>query len=200
MTVVSLIVDGTLDLSTTAREVLGTDLPLIDDAVTIEHCMANRSGIGDYLDEDIQHDYDDYLMPMSVNRVGDDRAVPRGARWLPHEVSSGQEVLLLQRRFHGARPDRRTSQWRRVPRPRSAACLRARPAWPTRRFCGPTSSPADAAMGYLEVDGVWRSNVFHIPVRGNGDGGIYTTVADVRSLWLALFEGRIVPQEWVARW
>jgi CubicO group peptidase (beta-lactamase class C family) len=58
--------------------------------------------------------------------------------------------------------------------------------------------PGRAAMGYLEVDGVWRSNVFHIPVRGNGDGGIYTTVADVRLLWLAFFEGRIVPQEWVA--
>jgi CubicO group peptidase (beta-lactamase class C family) len=58
--------------------------------------------------------------------------------------------------------------------------------------------PGRAAMGYLQVDGVWRSNVFHIPVRGNGDGGIYTTVADVRSLWLALFEGRIVPMEWVA--
>ena len=50
--------------------------------------------------------------------------------------------------------------------------------------------PGRAAMGYLQVDGVWRSNVFHIPVRGNGDGGIYTTVADVRRLWLALFEGR----------
>ena len=39
---------------------------------------------------------------------------------------------------------------------------------------------------------MWRSNVFHLPVRGNGDGGIYTTVADVRSLWLAFFDGRIV--------
>jgi CubicO group peptidase (beta-lactamase class C family) len=58
--------------------------------------------------------------------------------------------------------------------------------------------PGRAALGYLEVDGVWRTNVFHLPVRGNGDGGIYTTVADVRRLWLALFEGRIVPDEWVA--
>ena len=40
--------------------------------------------------------------------------------------------------------------------------------------------PGRAAMGYLEIDGVWRTNVFHLPVRGNGDGGIYTTVADVR--------------------
>jgi hypothetical protein len=58
--------------------------------------------------------------------------------------------------------------------------------------------PGRAALGYVEMGGTWRTNVFHLPVRGNGDGGIYTTVADVRSMWLALFEGRIVPLEWVS--
>ena len=49
---VSLIEDGLLELSTTARSVLGGDLPLIDDDVTVEQLLAHRSGIGDYLDED----------------------------------------------------------------------------------------------------------------------------------------------------
>ena len=48
----SLIEDGTLELDTTARSLLGDDLPLIDDEVTVEHLLAHRSGIGDYLDED----------------------------------------------------------------------------------------------------------------------------------------------------
>ena len=43
-----------------------------------------------------------------------------------------------------------------------------------------------------------RSNVLHLPVRGNGDGGIYTTAADVHALWDALFAGRIVSQATVA--
>ena len=43
-------------LDTTARSVLGDDLPLIDDDVTIEHLLAHRSGIGDYLDEDVEQD------------------------------------------------------------------------------------------------------------------------------------------------
>ena len=42
--------------------------------------------------------------------------------------------------------------------------------------------PAGAALGYLEVDGVTRTNVFHLPVRGTGDGGIYSTVADISCL------------------
>ena len=55
LAVVSLVVDGSLELSTPARALLGTDLPLIGDEVTIEHLLAHRSGIGDYLDEDV-HD------------------------------------------------------------------------------------------------------------------------------------------------
>jgi hypothetical protein len=35
-------------------------------------------------------------------------------------------------------------------------------------------------------------------VRGNGDGGIYTTAADVVSLWRAMFGGRIVTTSTVA--
>jgi CubicO group peptidase (beta-lactamase class C family) len=34
--------------------------------------------------------------------------------------------------------------------------------------------------------------VFHLPVRGSGDGGIYSTAADLRAFWSALFAGRIV--------
>ena len=56
--------------------------------------------------------------------------------------------------------------------------------------------PGDAALGYLG-DGP-RTNMFHLPVLGSGDGGIYSTAADIRSLWTALFDGRIVSERWVA--
>ena len=52
LVVVSVIEDGMLALTTTARSVLGDDLALIGDRVTLEHLLAHRSGIGDYLDED----------------------------------------------------------------------------------------------------------------------------------------------------
>src|SRR5215207_2668003 len=43
LAVISLVESGAVDLATTARSVLGGDLPLIDDAVTIEHLLAHRS-------------------------------------------------------------------------------------------------------------------------------------------------------------
>jgi CubicO group peptidase (beta-lactamase class C family) len=52
--------------------------------------------------------------------------------------------------------------------------------------------PGDAAVGYLPLDGVDRSNVFHLPVLASGDGGIHTTAADMSSFWRALFAGEIV--------
>lgn len=57
--------------------------------------------------------------------------------------------------------------------------------------------PGPAAAGYVEIDGTWRTNVFDLPVRGSGDGGAYSTVADPRSLWQAFFAGEIVSAGWV---
>ena len=55
------------------------------------------------------------------------------------------------------------------------------------------------AIGYVPAGGGrWRSNVFHLPVRGVGDGGAYTTVADLSNFWRALFARKIVPARWVA--
>ena len=57
--------------------------------------------------------------------------------------------------------------------------------------------PGDAAIGYLTADGP-RTNVLHLPVRGSGDGGIYSTAADMSALWRALFSGAIVSEGWAA--
>ena len=58
--------------------------------------------------------------------------------------------------------------------------------------------PDRTALGYLPIDGVSRTNVFHLPVRGSGDGGIYSTAADISTFWQTLFTGKLVPAAWVA--
>jgi CubicO group peptidase (beta-lactamase class C family) len=197
LSVVSLIVDGTLELSTPARAVLGNDLSLIDDAVTVEHLLAHRSGIGDYLDEDVEHDRDDYLMPVPVHELADTEHYLAVLDGFPTKFPAGEQfsycnggfvvLALIAERASGVPFHELVQQ--RVCEPAGMIDT---------DFLRSDELPGRAAMGYLDIDGVWRSNVFHLPVRGNGDGGIYTTVADVRRLWLALVAGRIVPQQWVA--
>jgi CubicO group peptidase (beta-lactamase class C family) len=196
LAVVSLIADGAIDLSTTARSLLGDDLPLIRDDVTVEHLLAHRSGIGDYLDENVELDINAYLMPVPVHELATSDsylAVLGGhpTKFAPGErfeyCNGGYVVLgLIAERASGVPFHELVVE--RVCEP---AGMR------DTEFLRSDDLPERTAIGYLELDGVWRSNVFHLPVRGSGDGGIYTTAADVRTLWMALFGGRIVSSDWV---
>jgi CubicO group peptidase (beta-lactamase class C family) len=197
VTVMSLIVDGVLDLSTTARSVLGSDLPLIGADVTVEHLLSHRSGIGDYLDEDAEPDRDDYLMPVPVHELVTTEQYLVALDGHPTKFPAGDDfsycnggfviLALIAERTSGVPYHDLVRQ--RVCEPASMTDT---------AFLRSDELPGRAALGYIEVDGVMRSNVFHLPVRGNGDGGIYSTVADIRSFWTAFFGGVLVPPEWVS--
>ena len=51
--------------------------------------------------------------------------------------------------------------------------------------------PGARRPGYLTVDGL-RTNVLHLPVLGNGDGGVVLDRNRPSGFWEALFAGRIV--------
>ena len=69
LVVLSLVEEGVLALDTLARSILNSDLPLIDDAVTIEHVLSHHSGIGDYIDEDGGLEVDDYILSAPVHTL-----------------------------------------------------------------------------------------------------------------------------------
>lgn len=58
---------------------------------------------------------------------------------------------------------------------------------PHAQFARTDDLPANTALGYL-ANG--RSNVFHLPVVGMGDGGAFFTLDDTSAFWQALFGGR----------
>jgi CubicO group peptidase (beta-lactamase class C family) len=193
LTVMSLVERGELGLSTTARSVLGADLSLIDDRVTVEQLLAHRSGIGDYLDEDELDDTNDYVMTVPVHQLATTEQFLVVLDGHPMKYEPGERfgycnggyvvlALLAERAtgipFHDLVDER--------------VC---RPAGLTSTsFLRSDELPGRAAVGYLDDEGL-RTNVLHLPVRGNGDGGHYTTAADVHALWHALFAGRVVSQE-----
>ena len=196
LAVMRLVEQDTLHLDTRVRSLLGDDLPLIDDRVTIEQLLAHRSGIGDYLDEDLIEHADDYVMTRPVHELTDVSAfLPMldghaqrfepGTRFVYN--NGGYMVLaLVAERVSGRSYHDLVDE------------LVVQPAGLTGTgFLRSDELPGDAAVGYLYETGL-RSNVFHLPVLGNGDGGIYTTLDDVDAFWSALFGGRIVSTETVA--
>ncbi len=196
LVVMRLVEQGTLELDTPARSLLGADLPLIAADVTIEHLLAHRSGIGDYLDEDAVDDVREYVMPVPVHELatteqylpvldGHDTVSPAGERFAYNNAGYVVLALLAERatgvEFHDL--------------VRTLVCEPA--GMIDTVFLRSDELPGRAALGYLSSDGL-RTNVLHLPVRGNGDGGIYSTAADLSALWGALYAGRIVAEDRLA--
>ena len=195
LTVASLIDSGDLRFDTTVRSLLGEALPMIDDAVTIEQLLGHTSGIGDYLDEDAIGDIDDYVMTLPVHLLdaptqylpeldGHPQTSPPGTRFAYN--NGGYVVLSVAVEMATGRDYYELVQ-ERVLDPAGMA---------ETGFERSDALPTGAAMGYL-ADG--RSNILHLPVRGAGDGGAYSTVRDLEALWRALFAGRILPMPAVER-
>ena len=202
LTVVSLIEDGTLSLTTRARDLLGSDLPLIDNLVTVEHLLGHCSGIGDYLDESAGGEITDYAMPFGVHLLDTTEHYIAALDGHPMQFAPGEHFAYCNSGYVvlALLAERAT----RVP---FGDLVRARVCVPASMhhtaFLRSDELPARAATGYLSppqasdghVDD--RTNVFHLPVCGSGDGGLYSTVGDMHSFWRALIDGRIVSPRWV---
>lgn len=191
LSILSLVQDGALALETPARQILGEDLPLIADDVTVDHLLTHTSGIGDYLDEEI-----DALAPMTVPVQALDSTpaylavldgfptkFPAGERF--SYCNGGYVVLaVIAERVSG------------LPFTELVARRVFEPAGMTASgFSRSDHLPPRTATGY-KGDG--RSNVFDLPVLGSGDGGAHSTARDVHRFWRALGQGRIVDERFVA--
>ena len=193
LAVLRLVQEGALRLDAPVRPVLGGDLPLIHDDVRVEHLLEHTSGIGDYLDESAGWESDDHVLPVPVHTLdeteafvpiidGFEQAFTPGERFA--YCNGGYIVLaLLVERVSGG------SFHSFVER---EVCARA--GLGATGFLRNDELPGDAALGYLYDEGL-RTNVLHLPVRGNGDGGIYSTADDLHRFWGALTSREIVGEE-----
>ena len=190
---------GLLSLDQSIKELFPDLLPKLDASVTVENLLTHTSGIPDYFDEETESDYEEcwrqvpvYQMRSALDFVpfvcNKEMKYSPGARFGYNNMGF---VLL------GLVVDKVTGQ-------RFQAYIEEKifgPAW--MRSSGYFASdrmPEHCATGYLiEADGSWRSNIFSIPVIGHGDGGVFTTAADVGRFWKALFSGTYFDNDMLQR-
>lgn len=195
LTVLSLVADGLLALTDPVRPLLGANLQLIDDEVTVEHLLAHRSGIGDYLDESLAIGPTEYVLSVPIHELaetvgylpmldGHPQVTPPGETFAYNNGAFVVLALVAERitgrSFHDLVEER--------------VCDLA--GLTDTGYLRSDELPGRAAAGYLGSD-TDRTNVLHLPVRGSGDGGIYSTVGDVQALWEGLFDGRLLPEAYV---
>lgn len=190
LAVMRLVEQGVLRLDEPARGLLGTDLPLVDDGVTIEHLLTHTSGIGDYLDEDADWEASDYVLTLPGHALttseaflpmldGHPQESPPGAQFA--YCNGGYMILgvLIERATGGSYHE-------------AVRRLVFEPArMESSGFLPLNDLPADAAPGYVHDEGNLM-NTLHLPILGNGDGGAFTTADDLHRFWLALLAGSIV--------
>ncbi len=196
LTVMALIEQGRLQLSTTARSLLGNDLLEIADDVTVEHLLGHRSGIGDYLDED-EFDPTQHVLSVPLHQLdipenylpvlADHPTVFPANEGFAYNNAGYVVLALLVERACGAGYHELVHR-----------CVLVPAGMIDTAFLRSDELPERAARGYLARDGL-RTNALHLPVVGVGDGGVYSTADDLHSFWEALHSGRIVSTDTVAQ-
>jgi CubicO group peptidase (beta-lactamase class C family) len=183
---------GLISLGTTVREIDQAYRGFVDEQATIQHLLTHTSGIYDYYDEEIEQD----CKRFSVKTPWYELETPsdyyplfegQAMKFRPGErysYSNGGYVFLgiLIERLTGMlyRDFIREHVLKAASMHRSG-------------FYAFNDLPENTANGYFEDRRT--TNIYQLPLRGGGDGGLYTTTDDLRAFWDSLFSSRILSEE-----
>lgn len=190
-----LIDQGRLGLATEVGELSPDYAGFINPRATIQHLLTHTSGIYDYYDEEIEQDFDRFFVSIPWYRLetpSDYWPLFQGqvAKFQPGErfsYSNGGYVFL------GLLIEKITGQ---LFRDFMQEQLFQVAHMPRTGFYALNNLPANTAVGYLEDRET--SNIYNLPIRGGGDGGLFTTAEDLRSFWQHLFSHRLLSPELTA--
>lgn len=184
-----LIDQGQLTLDTPVGELSREYEGFISPKATIRSLLTHTSGIFDYLDEEIEQDFDNFFVSIPWYRLetpsdywplfaGQTAKFQPGARF---SYSNGGYVFL------GMLIEKITGQ---LYRDFMQAQVFEPAHMPHTRFYALNNLPVNTALGYLADH--QTTNLYNLPLRGGGDGGLFTTAADLRAFWQSLFAHRIL--------
>lgn len=198
LTVMSLVQSGLLALDTRVVSILDEATSFVDPVVTVHHLLSHRSGLGEYCEEiDASQGIDPDAAapksppcaldcPSSILTVMDGvtaRSEP-GAEFRYN--NAGYAVLALLAECVTGTSFAELVE-RRVFAPAGMAMSGVL------RY---DELSGDVAVGYRERTGL-RTNVHAVPNQGIGDGGLFTTAADMVLFWQALEAGALVDPDLV---
>jgi CubicO group peptidase (beta-lactamase class C family) len=187
-----LIDQGLLSLGTTIRDIDRGYSGFVDGRATIQQLLTHTSGIYDYYDEEIEQDYDHFSVEIpwcELETPSDYYPLFQGKtmKFRPGErysYSNGGYVFLailiekltsmVYRDFIGEHVLQPANMHRSG-------------------FYAFNDLPENTANGYLEDRRT--TNIYQLPVRGGGDGGMYTTTDDLHAFWESLFSNQILSEE-----
>jgi CubicO group peptidase (beta-lactamase class C family) len=186
---------GLLSLGTTIGEIAQDFTGFVDEYATIQHLLTHTSGIYDYFDEESEQDFENFSVALPWYELktpsdyyplfkGQALKFPPGQRY---SYSNGGYVFLgmLIEKLTGSlyRDFIRENVLQVAGMHRSG-------------FFAFNDLPENTANGYLEDRRT--TNIYQLPLRGGGDGGMFTTTDDLRAFWDSWFSCKILSAELTA--
>lgn len=190
-----LVQDGVLSFDSHLRDCIHIPFPNFDPNITIHHLLTHTSGIPDYFDEEVMNDYEELwkVLPMySIQSPQDFLPLfQNGPMKFPsgdHFSYSNAGYILL-----GLVVENMTGMDFTTYVEKNIF-----------QQCGMLDSgyfrmdqlPERTAIGYIDYDQTWRTNIYSVPVKGGPDGGAFTTVYDLVKFWEALMTNQLLSSEY----
>ncbi len=183
---------GLVGFETCLKDCLPTPLPNFDPGITLHHLLTHSSGIPDYFDEE---ECDDYEVVWKEHTAYNFRAPADFLplfKDLPSKFPPGKRFAYCNAGFIllGMVIEHLTGK----PFTQVIAEEVFQPAGMGRSGYFPLDQlPKGTALGYIPAEeGGWRSNIYAIPILGGGDGGAFTTAADLAKFWSLLLDHRLI--------
>lgn len=187
-----LIDQGKLSLESKMEELFPENTGFIDEKATVLHLLTHTSGIFDYYDEEKEQDYDNFTVEIpwcKLETPGDYYPLFKNEKMKfkageRYSYSNGGYVFLgiLIEKITGKLYRDFITEY--VLKPANMK---------NSGFFAFNCLPANTANGYFEDR--TTTNIFQLPIRGGGDGGMYTNSEDLLNLWNNLFSNKILSPE-----
>ncbi len=187
----ALVDQGVISLETTVGEIDPAYRGFVDERATIQQLLTHTAGIYDYYDEEIEQNFDTFRVeipwceletPSDYFPLFQGKAMKFGAGER-YSYSNGGYVFL------GILIEKLTG---RLYRDFVGEYVLQAAQMHHSGFHAFNDLPENTASGYLEDRRT--TNIYQLPLRGGGDGGMYATTEDLRAFWESLFANRILSE------
>ena len=185
-----------LAFTTKLKAVLALNFPHYSPDITIQHLLTHTSGIPDYYDEEKITDFDHFTVSLPWYELQGPRdylaVFPNEPmKFMPgtrFSYSNSGYILLgmIIEELTGLKYQDYVEQ----------SIFKATGMHRSGYFAF-NQLPEKTALGYIEEAEGWRTNIYNLPIVGSSDGGAYSTIEDLATLWKAFWENKILPRELV---
>ncbi len=186
-----LIEEGKISLETKVFDIIKYDFPFYSKEITIGQLLTHTSGIPDYFDEEKVDDFDNFFVAIPWYKLREPKDYfpifpQEKMKFLPGEnfsyCNSGFILLAaLVNEVSGIPYTRFVEEY-----------IFKAIGMKNSGFFELNRLSENTALGYVEDDNGWRTNIYNLPIVGGGDGGAFTTVGDLYILWDAFLKFKIL--------